>query len=81
MTREEKLEIIQLIRELNVLYREISMITISVKRYENYIARGLVANDSVSFDNDLSQLKETLEFKKNKIRNQIVPALRACLNS
>lgn len=81
MTSADQQSYINLINDLRQASRDMNILLINIKKYENYILRGLVINDNISFNNELTQLKETLSYKINKIRNEIIPALYAILRA
>ncbi len=81
MTSAYQQSYINLINDLRQASRDMNILLINIKKYENYILRGLVINDNISFNNELTQLKETLSYKINKIRNEIIPALYAILRA
>lgn len=80
MTGDERQSYIALINELQRAARDMNMLLNNIKRYEMSISRGLVVNDNVTFDNNLNSLKETLNYKINQIKNEIIPNLINMLN-
>ncbi len=64
-----------LIMNLRRIGREIDYALNYFSRYERYILSGLVANDNVSFDKELEDLKERLTYKRDRIYNTIIPSL------
>lgn len=72
---------INLITDLHSLANKIDYVVNYINIYNAYIKRGFLLNDKISFDKNLDDLVETLNYKKNKIRNDIIPALYSQLNN
>lgn len=81
MTSLEQQMYINLINDLRQAIRDMSILLNNIRRYESYITRGLMVNDNITFNDDLSQMKETLNYKINKIRNEIIPGLYMSLSA
>lgn len=74
-------EYLELISKMRKIAYKMDYVINNITRYENYISKGFILNDSISFESNLKDLKEQLIYKKNKIRNDIIPELYNCLNS
>ena len=66
-----------LIMNMRRIGREIDYALNYVSRYERYISSGFVANETVSFDRELNNLKENLTIKRDEVFNTIIPTLEA----
>lgn len=76
MAGDERQVYFQLISDLRRAVRNIDVLLMNIQRYENYISVGLVINENITFNKDLNQMKETLNYKRNKIRNEFIPSLQ-----
>lgn len=74
-------EYLDLISKMRKLAYKMDYVINNITRYENYITKGFILNDSISFEDNLNDLKEKLIYKRNKIRNDIIPELYNCLNN
>ncbi len=66
-----------LILNMRKIGREIDYTMNYINRFERNILSGFVANENVSFDKRLDNLKQQLDAKKNQIYNSIIPTLEA----
>lgn len=78
---DEMDQYIQLLRDLSNVLRNINEISVKIKQFDFAISRGFVVNDELSFKSELNSFKELLDSKKNKIRNEIFPAIIACMDA
>ena len=76
---ENKQDYIALINQLSQLYRKIDIILMHINRYEITIKNGLILNGNTIQEFNLTELKETLIYKKNKIRNEFIPIIQTYL--
>lgn len=81
MPSEEIDSYVTLISDLHSLANKIDYVVNYINIYNAYIKRGFLLNDTISFDKNLDELVETLNYKKNKIRNDIIPAIYSQLNN
>lgn len=74
-------EYIELISQMRTLAYKMDYIINNINRYKMFISKGFIVNDNISFEKELENLKEVLTFKKNKIKNDIIPELYNSLNN
>lgn len=76
MTRAEFQACANLIRNLRYISRDLNRILIQLNRSESFLGYGLQVNDQIPFKRELQDLKNLINIKNNRIRNEIIPNIQ-----